>query len=229
MAGGSGMSFAARPIGLAGGEFLLTISSNSVNPNIRSLCVSAGWNQFAKVLVNVTAPLINRIALGSSSFPGGIEIVYSSGTFLGSDGLPAFSTDVPVTINNLGTIAGVGGDGGRGETFYYNDGSVKYVIGGLGGAGQRFASGTTTILAAEAGANGESVNFDGFHTANAGKGGTGGEWGQPGAPGANGVDNSGGIVIGSVAPQPGYSGGDAVSGNSYITWKNTGIRLGGVS
>lgn len=207
--------------------FTLNIASNAVYPNIRALCVAAGWNQFSKVLINVTASRINTIALGSSSFPGGIEIVFSAPTLLASDGVPSLSTSVPVTIDNLGTIAGVGGSGGRGESFYYGS-PAQYVNGGAGGLGQRFADGSTTILAAQAGANGQSISFDGFHSAAGGRGGNGGNWGQPGSSGANGVDASGGIVIGSVPPHGGSAGVAAVSGNSYITWKNIGTRLGAV-
>lgn len=215
--------------GSTANTFTLNITANSVNPDIRALCVAAGWNQAAKVLVNVTASLINRINLGTSVFPGGIEIVFSINTFLGNDGNSngAFATQVPVTIDNKGTFAGIGGLGGRGESFYY-DSPPKYLNGGAGGAGQRFASGSVTILAAEAGAGGQSANFDGVHSARAGRGGAGGSWGNSGADGENGLDTSGGIIIGSFPPQAGFAGGAAVSGNSYITWKSTGTRLGGI-
>lgn len=209
-------------------KFVLNISANSVNPDIRALCVAGGWNQFSGVLVNVTAARVNRIALGSSSFPGGIEIYLSPSTWLGTDGAAALSTSVPVTMDNRGTIAGVGGSGGRGETFYYSSSPVQYVDGGLGGSGQMFASNSTTILSASIGQPGESVNFDGVHTAIGGRGGTGGSWGDGGGTGLLGADNSGGIINGSFPPTAGSAGGLAVSGNSYITWKSTGTRLGGI-
>lgn len=215
---------------VAQGVFSYTLSANSVRPNLRTLAIAAGWNQSARVRVNITAALINEIALGSLSFPGGLEIVISAGTFIGSDGTgAALSTSIPVTVTNNGTLAGAGGTGGRGEEFYYNDGTVQYVSGGAGGAGQKFAVGTTTVVAAQAGANGEAVNFDGFHTATGGKGGAGGTWGNAGNSGAYGVDDSAGIVLGSFPPQAGGGPGSAVSGNSLITWLATGTRLGPIT
>lgn len=214
------------------GLFSYTLSSNSVRPNLRTLAISAGWDQASRVRVNITAALINEIALGTLSFPGGLEIVISSGTLLGSDGNGAgLSTSIPVTVTNNGTIAGIGGAGGAGESFYYNDGSVRYVNGGGGGSGQRFDTGTTTVLAAQAGSNGQTVNFDGFHTATGGNGGSGGTWGSYGNNGGYGTDNSAGVVLGTVTgtPQAGYAPGAAVSGNSLITWLTTGTRLGPIT
>lgn len=206
--------------------FTLNIATNSVNPNIRTLATAAGWNGVSKLIVNVTAALINRLNTGSTAFVGGLEIVFAPGTFLGSDGNAALTAQVLVTVDNGGTIAGIGGSGGKGETFYYNNGSVQYVEGGAGGEGQRFATNGTAILAAQAGANGQTVNFDGFHTATGGKGGSGGSWGSQGANGAAGVDNSGGIVLGTTGSTAAGVEGIAISGNSNITWKNTGTRLG---
>lgn len=214
------------------GLFSYTLSANSVRPNLRTLAISAGWDQASRVRVNITAALINEIALGTLSFPGGLELIIESGVLIGSDGTgAALSTSIPVTVTNNGTIAGVGGRGGNGETYYYNAGGVQYVNGGQGGDGQRFSTGSTTILAAQNGANGQSVNFDGFHTATGGKGGNGGTWGNYGDNGGYGTDSSAGIVLGSVSgtPQSGSAPGYAVSGNSNITWLATGTRHGAIT
>lgn len=204
------------------------------------MAVNAGWNQFSKVLVKITAPLVNTINLTSGmSFPRGLEIYVSPSTRVGGvmNGGDAITTAIPVTIDNQGTICGGGGAGGQGGYGWisYNDSGPIFCSGGAGGAGQGFYPGSLSIsfgAGGEAGTyaeyNGPVFGGDSRPWCQGGTGGTGGSWGGQGTGGY--YLNTGGSYHGrgEAVPSGGQAPGCYVRGNNYVTWKNTGSRAGNV-
>lgn len=233
-----------------GGEFVLNITSSVANPDIPSLATAAGWNGSGFLKVNITAPFVNRINLQSSwSFPSGLEIEISSGTLVGGrrDGTAAelvgLTTAIPVSLRNMGTIAGVGGRGGNGAFVYFTYAGNTYGIGrdfnnvALGGFGQGFV-GTSTIPSAQT--SGETGGYyeypgpvfggDTRPWGRGGSGGVGGAWGQPGVAGGFGdVGGSFDSAYTDPFPTNGAVPGNSVVGNSFITWLATGTRLGPIA
>lgn len=213
-------------------EFILNVTTSVANPNIRQMAVDAGWNTTSRVKVNITAPLINTINLpAGTSFPGGLELVISANTRVGGviNGGHAIVVGIPITIDNYGTISGGGGSGGGGEGVYVtpyppgNEGQY-FVNGGSGGYGQGF-NGTTSlsIIGPGSGNAGETIYGPNKAWGNGGTGGTGGTWGNYGYSGGYGSYSAGGQWYYSPG---GGQPGRYVSGNSNVTWKNTGTRLG---
>lgn len=221
-----------------GGEFVLNITSNVANPDIPALATAAGWNGSGFLKVNITAALVNRLVLLNTwSFPSGLEIEISSGTRVG--GGVALTTQIPVSIRNLGIISGQGGTGGRGgRTFFTYAGNYYNAEGGDGGTGQRFLNDTSlTIVGPTSGSAGGYFEYSGPVFGGdtrpycyGGNGGAGGTWG------ASGVNGSYGSVGGSydssgteIAPTAGTNPANSVVGNSFITWLATGTRLGPIA
>jgi hypothetical protein len=234
-------------------QFSFTISSNYSSPqNLRSLALAAGWNGSDPVLATNTA-IISSDTTGTAaltingSFPGGVILInngtvvgmggaggagggQSSGAVSGSAGGTALSVSVAVSINNTsGTFAGGGGGGGGGSA-----GGSGGVLGGGGGGG----GGRTGLTNSAAGAGGSAREPGGAGSAGTysaaggggnrarsqgGNGGSGGDWGSVGVNGVLGTDpfhqNFG---VGGAA-------GNAITGNSNITWIATGTRLGPIS
>ena len=154
----------------------------------------------------------------------------------------ALSASVAVTIDNQGTIAGGGGGGANSYSTNYcrecsmgEDSGCAY-MGGNGGGGGRSntsytaAGGTAATNNGQTGNNGTAGTFSAAGAGGAQKcssscgqctctvcnlaAGNGGDWG----------------TAGSNLPQNanwyGGAAGQAVNGNAYITWTNTGTRLG---
>jgi len=180
----------------------------------------------------------------------GCSTGYGASAGPGSSGGTALSVSSAVTIDNAsGVIAGGGGGGGGGSAL--NDGGVGKSgpfttfgwAGGGGGGGQTGLSNTAggsqgggtsgqrsrdpqpgsggTVSGAGGGGIGAAAPNASFA---AGAGGNGGSWGSSGAGGGgsrpyfyNGPAGAGG------------SGGNAITGNSNITYINTGTRYGGIS
>lgn len=209
-------------------QFNLTISTNTLNANLRSLAVAAGWNQSSKVVATINAGIwVYSNSTGTpaltvnGSFPGGVELI-NNGNIIGMGGNgnngtsdsdtagfaggTALSVSSAVSITNNSNIGGGGGggNGGGGSSDQYGT-----YVGGGGGGGR-------TGLANSAGGSGGAAGGAGTSSApgtggagNPGRsnsGGNGGDWGQAG--------------------QPGGAAGAAVSGNSFITWLATGNRFG---
>ena len=234
-----------------GSEFLLTISSNSVSPNIPSLATSAGWNGSSRLKVLITATYINTLSLLSSwVFPQGIEIEISSGTTVGGErgasgnpnpasGGAALIAQIPASIRNLGTIAGGGGQGGFGQITYVDYASSRVIAGtdGSFGAGWGFAPSATTPSDAAAGGAGIYAQYSGpLFGGDTRPWARGGDCGAGGGPGQSGQSGFYGSVGGSYTaggehepPRPGGLAGNSVTGNSNITWLATGTRLGPIS
>ena len=236
-------------------EFIFNMNTSLANPNIRQLAINAGWNQSAKLIVNINAD-INTINLTAGlSFPGGIRLNILAGRRVGGvcgnynyqvprvDGGPAIFTRVPVEINNLGTLSGGGGRGGRGSSNYVQQSGVSGSAGrtiskqGLGGDGQGYLTPTgTTVFARTDGYYPPRATYSGDvigGTASwviGGKGNFGGNWGEAGFPGLSDAEY-GGAYSNSGVSIPAEAGGLAgayVDGNAYVTWVATGTRLGRV-
>jgi hypothetical protein len=194
----------------------------------------------------------------NGSFPGGVQLTNNgiivgmggaggngngaSAPNVGGAGGTALSVSSAITIANNGTIAGGGGGGGGGKRNQITDGygNVTARNGGGGGGGRSSltnSSGGTalpqntpnldaragtagTLSAAGSGGQGDAPGYVAF----GGTGGAGGGWGAAGATG--GVGNAG---YPGAGPSAGGSGGNAVTGNSNITWSATGTRTGGIS
>lgn len=215
--------------------FTLTLSSYYFAPNIRNLAIAAGWNASAPLIVSITATqggVINVPSAASASFPGGLTLqiapgatVYGVPGYYGnSRGGTAIQVAQAITIDNRGSIIGGGGPGGNGGQATAGGQTAS---GGTGGSG---AGATPSgYVAWTSGTAGETKSDTGFPPAWGIRGGTGGRGGVEGNQGFAG--SSGVIVSGTGTAYPGNAGmpaGYAVEGNSYVTWINTGTRLGGI-
>ena len=122
----------------ASNQFAFSITSTQTNADIRSLAITAGWDQSTPLIANVDAGVVlysNSISTGgavvSGSFPGGVTII-NSGAITGQGGsynqaggmaLQITTSDTVAITNNSGAFIAGGGGGGAGG-------------GGGGGAGQ---------------------------------------------------------------------------------------------
>lgn len=129
--------------GAAAFVFSPTISTNTVNYNLRAAAVAAGWNQVDALTATVT--INSGVVVYSSStgtpafdtgvtFPGGTTLtIVNNGTILGKGGKggstgqvpgqlgqsgfaggPALKAQFALSITNNGRVAGGGGGGGSG-------------------------------------------------------------------------------------------------------------------
>lgn len=219
-------------------QFAFTISTNQTNANLRSLAVSAGWNQASKVVATINSGvIISSNSTGTpaltinGSFPGGVELV-NNGTVVGmggnggtggggsgysgtagASGGTALSVSVATTVTNNGTLAGGGGGGGGGQSNVYNFGGKvgnAYMTGGGGGGGR---SSNASNSSGGSGGSGASTGAVGPQAV----GGTGGvgTYSAAGSGGAYGYYN------GSIRAGSGGSGG--AWGSSGSTGGNSGI------
>lgn len=189
---------------------------------------------------------------GAGGKGGGTNSATTQAGQTGFGGGGALSVSVAVTIDNTnGTIGGGGGGGGGGAWSYQgfpSKGNIQASAGGGGGGGGRSSAAAnssggaagggryfnpsnpaqagqagTSTAAGNGGTGGNSLGA----TCQGGVGGNGGGWGSAGSTGGQ---TSSGNGDGSTSPTyAGGSGGYAVSGNSNITWTNTGTRLGSIS
>jgi hypothetical protein len=217
-------------------DMTLTISPSiyvsSSSTGTAALIVDTSWNAADTVTI-----VNNGIIVGRGG-NGGVGGFFGAGGTGGGGGL-ALQVQRALTMNNLNRIAGGGGGGGGG-------GVANNVVasgggggggGGIGGStgggasaggGTAGAAGTLTALG-----NGGSGSFgSGFgpgeppvlYTATGGTGGPGGGYGSSGSVGGAGVP-----ALGDRPPGPGGAAGGAITGNSNITYINTGTRNGGIS
>lgn len=227
--------------------FYVNITASVVNPNIRALALNSGWDGQAPVVVNITAPLINTLNLGTVAFPGGLTLNVSAATRIGgtknvthgqfySTAGSALITRIPVILNNQGIISGAGGKGGSGGTSwakYQYGGSYIWGYGGEGGFGQGFNGNTLQVDYRSVGAYGERQTYSGAVLggqskpwAEGGEGADGALWGQVASSG--GSSSVGGSYAesyteaGMTGGQPGY----AIDGWSFVTVVNQGTLQG---
>lgn len=153
-----------------------------------------------------------------------------------ANGGTALVTNVPISVNNLGTIGGGGGGGGAGgstsaDCSCSGCGGVALAGMGPGGGGAGFGTAGTGNFWWK-----NNTQYYDLRTSSAGTataagaasetGGAGGSLGQPGSTG-------GGAARCGYTAQSGQGTGGAAgactSGNAYITWINTGTRLGALN
>jgi hypothetical protein len=233
--------------------FAFTISSPQTDANLRTLAVSAGWNQAALVQatidpgVQITASSTGTPALTvNGAWPNGVTLtnnglitgrggnggagrptgaVASAGN--GGGGGTGLAVSSPISITNNSTVAGGGGGGGGGSVGVF--GRTFNCSGSGGGGGIGISSG------APAGTSGQQVGFPGGGgTATAAGAGGPSRLAPPGRGGAGG--NGGGYGSGGATggtginnngtPGTGGAAGPCTSGNVNITWLVTGNRFG---
>lgn len=189
----------------------------------------------------------NGYIIGMGGNGGNGNIYETEGGFPGAPGGTAIAVSSPLSITNNQTIAGGGGGGGGGGPIYYTDGVYSWAGGGGGGGRSSLAANTsggaaglnnfpstaryptngaigTSSSAGSGGLGGLSPNG----AYGGGNGGAGGDWGQAGSAGGRGFIHDGGSYIGYFGGAGGAAG-NAVTGNSNVTWIATGTRLGGIS
>jgi len=238
-------------------QFAFTISSNQTNANLRTLAISAGWNQSSALVATINSGIfVSSSSTGTpaltvnGSFPGGVTLTNNGiiqgmggagggGAGIGnasggaSGGL-ALSVAVPITINNAsGVVAGGGGGGGGGGSAYIAPskgfGGLNVAGGGGGGGGR---TGTTNSSGANQGtSSAPGAGGAGGSGSYAKVGYTGGSGGAGGARGSSGIGGNNAASspqsYGSAAG--GGAGGGAVAGNGNITWPATGTSTGRIS
>lgn len=219
-------------------QFAFTISTNQTNANLRTLAVSAGWNQTSKVVATISSGVyIRSNSTGTpaltvnGSFPGGVELI-NSGYIIGMGGAGGQGGDAPydaplgagrpglaggvalsvasaISINNAGTIGGGGGGGGGGGTYRWNNGCGDINYNGGGGGGGRSSGAANS----SGGAAGVGAGYPGV----AGSAGTVSSAGSGGVPGTYFCYNAG----------PGGAGGNWGSSGSAGQARNTAGGSGG--
>lgn len=225
--------------------------SNSVNPNIPSLLTAAGWAGNAQAVRIVNTALVNTLSIPASLDGADITLINQSGARIGGVCYSgkALTVRAHIKIDNLGILSGGGGGGARGDSWWISrtlsNGTKQSAsgFGGYGGRGQGFDTGSLTILPATAGDLGGSQSLaptgdfggggGGGRSAAAAYGGDGGTGGGWGIAGGNSISTGG--VSGDYDTYGGSAGGSAgaagkyIDGNSFVTWINTGTRLGDAS
>lgn len=225
--------------------------SNTVKPDIVALLSAGGWFGKQQKLRIVNSALVNTLEIPASLDGADITLVNASAGLIGGvrNAGTAIKTRAHIKIDNAGSINGGGGGGGPGgstsvhftEPTYYPTRGWGY--GGDGGSGQGFGASDLTVYPATGGSAGTSTgaitgvrqgaSFGGgndWAQAYGGDGGWGGNWGNAGYTGGTAsASGTGGYVSGGA--NLGYDGqlaGYYLDGNNFVTWINTGTRIGRV-
>lgn len=239
--------------------YTANISGDTSNFNLRNAAVAAGWNQIVPLvaLVNISPGIVVSASTtglyafdtGVTAYPEGSRLVINSvnafvlgmggagSTGAGGGGAGAVRVNLPTTWDNTGgTIAGGGGGGGGGQTRTFTFGgdskTPPTVVTGSGGTGGGGRTGRTnsspngSLGGAGAGFSGGIQSASGF-TAVGGTGGHGGGWGAGGGAGL--LASGSGPNEANFGPYGGGGAGACIVGNAWITWLNTGTRLGSIS
>lgn len=225
--------------------------SNTVKPDIAGLLSAGGWFGKQQQLRIVNNGMVNTLDIPASLDGADITLVNASGGLIGGarNAGTAIKTRAHIKIDNAGSINGGGGGGGSGGNTNVQFQAPTYIpavgygYGGAGGDGQGFGESNLTIYASDSGAAGTSTGviygirdgggFGGggeWAQAYGGDGGTGGNWGLGGNYGGfSSVSGAGGYVSGGVSSGPdGQFAGYYIDGNDFVTWINTGTRIGRV-
>ena len=223
----------------------------SVKPDIVALLSAGGWFGKQQKLRIVNSALVNTLDIPASLDGADITLVNASGGLIGGarNAGTAIKTRAHIKIDNAGSINGGGGGGGSGGNTNVQFQAPTYIpatgwgYGGAGGDGQGFGESNLTIYARGFGAAGTSTGviygvrdgggFGGggeWAQAYGGDGGEGGDWGLGGNFGGfSSVSGAGGYVSGGASRGPdGQFAGYYIDGNDFVTWINTGTRIGRV-
>lgn len=219
-----------RPVGAP--DYNLTISADGYDYVVRDEVDALGYDGSGPVAVAVVVEAGTVIgatdtatpAFDTGAFPVGSSILLTveatatiaghggngggnggnlnAGGDPGEAGGPALNAQIPLTIDNFGTIGGGGGGGSGGNDSVSNSDSPS----GGGGAGRDPGTGRTgsAPYVGTLTTGGSKYNVDGGVT------GDGGDLGQDGEAGH----------------QAGGAAGPAANGNTNITWRTVGTRLG---
>lgn len=193
----------------ASNQFAFSITSTQTNADIRSLAITAGWDQSTPLIANVDEGVVlysNSTSTGgavvSGSFPSGVTIV-NSGAITGQGGsynqaggmaLQITTSDTVNITNNSGAFIAGGGGGGAGGQ---GGGGAGQAAPGQVGNGGAF-SGTTTLSAfvSPYGCS-EGGSMTGTISCTASTSGVRGAGGQQGASAGSGT-GSGGSCTGTT-------------------------------
>lgn len=234
----------------------LTISAHTLNYNLRSAIIAAGWDQVSRVIGRVTInsgiyvyssstatpafttgaalpagsyfELVNNGLICGMGGIGGNGGASSGAGGAGGTGGVALQVLTQLHITNNNVIAGGGGGGGGGGGY-----ASQYVNYGAGGGGGAQTGLTNTSGGAGGGgaSGGGGAGGTGTSTARAG-GGAGGTNGSvaAGAGGAGGTWGAAGGAGGgsSYGGGAGGAGGNCVTGSTSIIWLTIGTRYGGI-
>ena len=225
--------------------------SNTVKPDIVALLSAGGWFGKQQQLRIINSSLVNTLEIPASLDGADITLVNASAGLIGGvrNAGTAIKTRAHIKIDNAGSINGGGGGGGSGGNTNVQFQAPTYIPavgwgdGGAGGDGQGFGESNLTIYARRFGAAGTSTGviygtrdgggFGGggeWAQAYGGEGGTGGDWGQAGGTGGSASTSGvGGYTSGGATPgNAGQLAGYYIDGNNFVTWINTGTRIGRV-
>lgn len=191
------------------GIFQLTVSSNTLNLNVRNVALANGWDGVVPIKLIITPGVyiwsdsITVPALTTGDIDRGL-IIENHGYIMGKggrgfhhptlsvqDGGDAIELECNVLLDNVGYIGGGGGGGQRGDDYFSDLGG--WVTGGGGGAG------------GGSGGSGNSAGANGY------LGGSGGSVGNSGGNGG-GLGGAGGSAGGSGGSGYSRKGNDAVGG-----------------
>lgn len=150
----------------------------------------------------------------------------------GSNGGHAIYIRFPITLSNNGIIGGGGGGGGGGGSWYQGSPTYYTTVCGAGGGG---GAGCTNSIGGNGGGGSHlggrppSTNGAPGTNLNGGVGGTGwvfdqyaGNGGNGGNLGINGGNGSSGWRSTTAVGGAGGLAGNAIDGNSYVTWNVNG-------
>lgn len=215
----------------------INISSTVRSPSISSIATAAGWSGYEPIICTVN-PGVDVSNLTISGIPDGVLTLVNRGRIGAEINSPfGIYTRTLMSIDNQGTIFGIGGKGGQGGSLrIQNPNSPSYYATGNGGEGGRGAGFTNylplTLLSRETGYLGSSETLGGSSSggigvSTGGRGGDGGELGQAGGTGSAGTASGNYNLIQTFPPSAGTAPGNYIDGNAYVTWISTGTRLGG--
>lgn len=161
-------------------QYIVDITTNQVNANLRTLAVNAGWNQSTLLTMTIeTGVIFSSNSTGTpaltvnGSFPGGVQLI------------------------NKGTIVAMGGNGGNGGGFFDCNCGIGRYSGAPGGGG-----GTGIVVSVP-------ISIDNADGTIAGGGGGGGGGGAGAASGPRYGGGGGGGGRSSAAANSGGGGGGA--------------------
>jgi hypothetical protein len=158
-----------------------------------------------------TVRVVNQGVIGGRGGNGGHGArTYQHSASSGNPGGTGMHVRYPTTMDNVGTMGGGGGGGGGGAAG--NSDTPGAYTGGHGGGGASYGPGAGSTTGGGGGGGGH----------NRGAGGSGGGLGQSGSGGSNCISQWRG-------PAGGGGHGKYVDGQGYLSYQNTGTRLGNSS